>query len=152
MAVYSAPVLLMALNSIRTLADNKEQCKNLELVEKYSELMTSLKFNLAKSSELSILFKDFLTKAVDRLDSEKSRSSTLGLGRIKLIESLFYMIKFDLFNLKSSIPETKLFERLFGLMKKYQMNNVLHNEIVKVITFILESDEGETLVGNVHLY
>lgn len=56
-AIYSAPVLLTALTSIRQLADNKDECKNLELVEKYSELMTNLKFNLVQSSELSALFK-----------------------------------------------------------------------------------------------
>lgn len=126
-AIYSAPVLLISLTSIRLLAENKDQCKNVELVEKFSELMASLKFNLAQSSELSALFKNFLTKAVDRLDSEKARSTTLGLGRIKLIEALFYMLKFDLFSLKTAIPETRFFERLFGLMRTYHMNNVLHN-------------------------
>lgn len=35
-AIYSAPVLLTALTSIKQLDDNKEECKNLELVEKYS--------------------------------------------------------------------------------------------------------------------
>jgi hypothetical protein len=47
------------------------------------------------------------------------------------------MLKFDLFSLKTTVPETKLFERLFGLMRKYHMNNVLHNEIVKTISFVL---------------
>lgn len=89
--------------------------------------MTNLKFNLVQSSDLSALFKEFLVKAVDRLDSEQSSSTTLGLGRIKLIESLFYMLKYDLFSLKTAIPETKFFERLFGLMRLYHMNNVLHN-------------------------
>lgn len=35
-AIYSAPVLLTALTSIRLLAENKDQCKNVELVEKFS--------------------------------------------------------------------------------------------------------------------
>lgn len=110
--------------------------------------MATLKFNLAQSSELSNIFKTFLIKAVDRLDSTKSRSNTLGLGRIKLIEALFYMLKFDLFSLKTTVPETKFFERLFGLMRKYHMNNVLHNEVVKTITFVLETDEGASLISN----
>lgn len=59
------------------------------------------------------------------------------------------MLKFDLFNLKTTIPETKFFERLFGLMKTYQMNNVLHNEVVKILTFVLETDEGASLIPNV---
>lgn len=113
--------------------------------------MTSLKFNLAQSSELSALFKNFLIKAVDRLDSERARSATLGLGRIKLIEALFYMLKFDLFSLKTEIPETKFFERLFGLMKTYHMNNILHNEVVKILAFVLETDEGASLIPNVRL-
>lgn len=99
--------------------------------------MASLKFNLAQSSELSTIFKNFFIKAVDRLDSEQSRSTTLGLGRIKLIEAMFYLLKFDLFSLKTTVPETKFFERLFGLMRKYHMNNVLHNEIVKTLSFVL---------------
>ena len=113
--------------------------------------MASLKFNLAESSELSAIFKNFLIKAVDRLDCSQSESTTLGLGRIKLIEALFYMLKFDLFGLKSTVSETKFFERLFALMRRYHMNNVLHNEVVKILTFVLESDEGASLITNVNI-
>ena len=61
------------------------------------------------------------------------------------------MLKFDLFSLKTEIPETKFFERLFGLMKTYHMNNILHNEVVKILAFVLETDEGASLIPNVRL-
>lgn len=59
------------------------------------------------------------------------------------------MLKYDLFSLKTAVPETKFFERLFALMRQYHMNNVLHNEIVKIISFVLETDEGTSLLPNV---
>lgn len=58
------------------------------------------------------------------------------------------MLKYDLFSLKTAVPETKFFERLFALMRQYHMNNVLHNEIVKIISFVLETDEGTSLLPN----
>lgn len=147
-SIYNTPVLLCSLVSIRNLIDSKEQSKNPELVEKYQELMAFLKNNLAESSELSELFRDFFAKAVDKLNLTRRRSATIGMGKIKLIECLFFLIKFDFFNIQTVVPQTPFFARLLQLMREYEMNNVLHNEVVKILHFMLELEENNPLITN----
>jgi hypothetical protein len=87
--------------------------------------MAFLKNNLGESSELSELFKDFFLKAVDKINLLRRSSSTIGMGKIKLIE--FFLIKFDFFNIQTIVSQSPFFERLLQLMREYEMNNVLHN-------------------------
>lgn len=70
------------------------------------------------------------------------------MGKIKLIECLFFLIKFDFFNIQTVVPQTPFFERLLQLMREYEMNNVLHNEVVKILHFMLELEENHPLLTN----
>lgn len=147
-SIYNTPIMLCSLTSIRNLLDSKEQSKNTDLIDKYQEIMSFLKNNLAASSELTDLFKNFFIKAVDKLNLTKRNSTTLGMGKVRLVESLFFLIKFDLFNIQSVVTNTPFFQRLFQLVKEYELNNVLHNEIVKIVHFILELEEPQHLLVN----
>jgi hypothetical protein len=81
--------------------------------------MAFLKNNLAESSELTELFKEFFLKAVEKINLSRRTSSTIGMGKIKLIESLFFLIKFDFFNIQTIVSQSPFFERLLHLMKEY---------------------------------
>lgn len=116
-SVYNAPTLLCMLVSIRNLIDSKEQSKNAELVEKYQELLTELKKGLEENSGMSEMFTGFFKKAVDKLDLTKKNSPALGMGRIKLLEGLFLLIKFDFYSIQTIVPQTKFFGRLMHLAK-----------------------------------
>jgi hypothetical protein len=87
-------------------------------------------------------------KAVDKINLSRRRNSTIGMGKIKLIESLFFLIKFDFFNIQTIVPQSSFFERLLQLIKEYEMNNVLHNEVVKILHYILDLEENHPLITN----
>lgn len=110
--------------------------------------MTFLKGSLADSSDLGSLFRDFFKKATAKLHLTKSMSPTLGMGRIKLVESLFFLVKFDFYSIQTTVPESQFFQQLLHLTKEYELNNVLHNEVVKIITFVLELEQPNPLVNS----
>jgi len=69
--------------------------------------------------------------------SSESRSR-LGVGRMKIIETLRFILKENIMNVREIIGNNTIFlPTLFTLMKEYSMNNLLHNEIIKIIDIAL---------------
>lgn len=69
--------------------------------------------------------------------SSESRSR-LGVGRMKIIEILRFILKENIMNVREIIGNSTIFlSTLFTLMKEYSMNNLLHNEIIKILDIAL---------------
>lgn len=66
------------------------------------------------------------------------------LGTIKMVEILNYMLKEDLMLSRDIIVKKQmLWHNIIQIFQKYPMNNILHNEIVKLfdICFAIECEE-----------
>ena len=72
----------------------------------------------------------------------------LGVGRVKMIEVLNFILKREKVRLLLS-GRKDFFPLLFSLVKKYPLNNILHNEAFKLIAACLASETTE-LAENVH--
>jgi hypothetical protein len=59
----------------------------------------------------------------------------LGFGRVKIIEILNYILKENLLGSRVIFGSKQTaFDILFSLCKNYELNNVLHNQIVKMVS------------------
>jgi len=57
---------------------------------------------------------------------------------MKIIEILRFILKENIMNVREIIGNNTIFlPTLFTLMKEYSMNNLLHNEIIKIIDIAL---------------
>ena len=66
------------------------------------------------------------------------------LGTMKMVEMLNYMLKEDLMLSRDIIVKKQmLWPNIIRIFRKYPMNNILHNDIVKLfdICFVIECDE-----------
>jgi hypothetical protein len=58
----------------------------------------------------------------------------LGFGRMNIVEIISFVLKENILNARElAASESKFFPILLNLCKNYQDNNVLHNEIVKIV-------------------
>ena len=57
---------------------------------------------------------------------------------MKIIEILRFILKENIMNVREIIGNSTIFlPTLFTLMKEYSMNNLLHNEIIKILDIAL---------------
>jgi len=58
----------------------------------------------------------------------------LGYGRLKIIEIIRFILRDNVLQAKDIVAKTdNFFPTIFNLMKTYEMNNVLHNEIIRIL-------------------
>lgn len=80
------------------------------------------------------LLKSFLKKALDKLQITREERRTLGFGRVKIVEIMSFVLKQNIFRCQDlAAEESEFYPTLFRLCQNYQLNNVLHNEVVKII-------------------
>ena len=58
----------------------------------------------------------------------------MGYGRLKIIEIIRFILRDNVLQAKDIVAKTdNFFPTIFNLMKTYEMNNVLHNEIIRIL-------------------
>lgn len=69
----------------------------------------------------------FIDSSIQKLQISSDRPK-LGTGRVKIIEILRYILKENILSSKDIVAvKVNFFPTLFELVKKYDMNNMLHN-------------------------
>ena len=65
---------------------------------------------------------------------------------MKIIEILRFIIKENILNSKDIVAKTEqFFPIMLNLIKQYDLNNMLHNQIIKIIEIALTEPEGSLL-------
>lgn len=71
---------------------------------------------------------------------------------MKIVEIMSFVLKENVLNTRElASSETEFFPILFNLCKKYQFNNVLHNEIVRIVEIALNEPEDSAFLALVSL-
>lgn len=123
-AVYNAPILLSYLTNVPFVLPEDENVVN----------------EFIKLGEL------FIEKSCGKLQVDKRSRPKLGTGRMKIIEILRFIIKENVLNSKENVAKTaEFFPILFNLIRQYQLNNILHNEIIKILEIALGEPEDSLL-------
>lgn len=96
--------------------------------------------------EFKKLLEHFIQKSCEKLNVNAATRPKIGTGRIKIIEILRFILKENILSTKDIIGNTdNFFSILLSLMKEYPMNNLLHNEIAKIIETALTEPENTPL-------
>lgn len=69
----------------------------------------------------------------------------MGLGRLKIIEILRFIIKENILNTKEIVAQSNLFVLLLKLFREYPLSSLLHNEIVKILEIALDEEPSSPL-------
>jgi hypothetical protein len=73
-----------------------------------------------------------------------------GFGRMKIMEIISFALKENILNSRELVAcETKFFPVLFTLCKNYQYNNVLHNDVVRIVEVALNEPEDSKFLKSV---
>jgi hypothetical protein len=85
------------------------------------------------------------------LQASTENRPKVGIGRMKIVEILRFILKENILGAKDIIGnKTIFFPILFSLMRKYSMNNLLHNEIIKIIDIALAEPETSSINKVLH--
>ncbi len=96
--------------------------------------------------EFKKLLEHFIQKSCEKLNVNTAIRPKIGTGRIKIIEILRFILKENILNTKDIVGNTdNFFSILLNLMREYPMNNLLHNEISKIIETALTEPENTLL-------
>ena len=77
----------------------------------------------------------FIDRSLEKLNVTNRDRAKLGVGRVKIIEILNYILKENLLGSRAIFAlKEKAFEILFNLCRNYELNNVLHNQVVKMVS------------------
>lgn len=83
----------------------------------------------------------FVEKSCEKLQIDRRSRPKLGFGRLKIIEILRFIIKENVLNSKDIVAKSdKFFPILLNLVKEYDMNNMLHNEVMRIIDIALTEE------------
>lgn len=128
MSVYNAPILLTYLtNAPLVLPENKD------VIAQFKELLSS-----------------FVEKAIEKLKINKDTRRTVGVGRVKIMEILSFVMKENVLESREIVASNKgFFSTIIELCKNYQFNNILHNEFLKIINVALSEESGSPLLRSV---
>jgi hypothetical protein len=111
-SVYNAPLLFSYLTNVPFILPEEE----------------------AVVDEFRKLLEHFIDKSAEKLQVNNRDRPKLGTGRLKIVEILRFVLKESILNSKDVIAKKEeFFPILLNLFKNYEMNNVLHNEIVKIL-------------------
>jgi hypothetical protein len=100
--------------------------------------LTSVPFVLPEDevivSEFKKLLEHFVQKSCEKLTVTARSRPKLGTGRIKIIEILRFILKENILNTKDIVAKTDaFFPIIIALFRQYPLNNLLHNEIIKIL-------------------
>ena len=80
----------------------------------------------------------FIDKSLEKLTVANRNRAKLGVGRVKIIEILNYILKENVLGSRVIFAsKEKAFDILFKLCRNYELNNVLHNQVVKMVSLAL---------------
>lgn len=123
-SVYNAPILFTYLTNVPFVLPDDES-----VVEDFKSLLET-----------------FVDKSLEKLQVDARSRPKLGTGRLKIVEILRYIVKENILNTKEIVArKDNFFPTLIKLMKEYQLNNLLHNEIIKIVETALTEPENSTL-------
>lgn len=124
MSIYNAPILFTYLTSVPFVLPEDETI----------------------ISEFKKLLEHFVQKSCEKLTVTARSRPKLGTGRIKIIEILRFILKENILNTKDIVARTdNFFPILIGLFREYPLNNLLHNEIIKILEVALTEGENTPL-------
>jgi hypothetical protein len=127
-SVYNAPILFTYLTNVPFVLPDDES-----VVEDFKTLLET-----------------FVDKSLEKLQVDARSRPKLGTGRLKIVEILRYIVKENILNTKEIVAKKdNFFPTLIKLMKEYQLNNLLHNEIIKIVETALTEPETSTLNASV---
>jgi hypothetical protein len=123
-SIYNAPILFTYLTSVPFILPEEESI----------------------ISEFKKLLEHFVQKSCEKLTVVARSRPKLGTGRIKIIEILRFIIKENILNTKDIVARTEnFFPILINLFREYPLNNLLHNEIIKILEIALTEGENTPL-------
>jgi hypothetical protein len=105
-SVYSAPALFAFLTSVPFVMPEDEAVR-----AKFTELV-----------------EEFIEKSCVKLNVRAQDHPRIGLGRMKVVEILRFVLKEDILNSRQLIAKREsFFEILLTLLKEYPLSSLLHN-------------------------
>lgn len=120
-SVYNAPILQTYLTNVPLVIPQKSQI----------------------TEDLKMLLLSFLKKTLEKLKIKRESRPTLGFGRMKIVEIMSFVLKENILSARElAASESEFFPILFSLCKNYQYNNILHNEVVKIVEIALNEPEN----------
>jgi len=80
------------------------------------------------------ILESFIEKASEKLKVTREQRKALGFGRVKILEIFSFILKENILEARDTIGKKEdFFTILFELCRNYDMNNVLHNEVVRIV-------------------
>jgi hypothetical protein len=96
---------------------------------------------------LKLLLLSFIKKSLERL---KVKKPVLGIGRMKIVEILFLSARENILNFREMLgAEPKFFQVVLGLCRSHPYNNILHNEVSRILELVLREPEDSKLLKSV---
>ena len=123
-SIYNAPILFTYLTNVPFVLPQEEQ-----VIEEFRQLL-----------------QHFVDKSCDRLQLTARQRPKLGTGRLKIVEILRFILKENILNSREiAAAREDFFPILITLVREYQWNNLLHNEVVRIMELSLTEPEGSPL-------
>ena len=97
-------------------------------------------------SQFIKLGESFISKSVEKLQVDKRSRPKLGYGRLKIVEIIRFILRDNVLHSKDLVAKNEnFFPTMLHLMKTYDMNNLLHNEIIRILETALTEPESSEL-------
>lgn len=123
-SVYNAPMLLTYLTTVPFVLPEDQA-----IIDNFTQLLS-----------------EFVEKSCLKLNVQASSHPKLGVGRVKIVEILRHILKEDILKAREIIAsKDNFFPTLYNLLVEYDLNNLLHNEIMKILEVALLEKEGSSL-------
>ena len=123
-SIYNAPILFAYLTNVPFVLPEDPQ-----IIEDFKALL-----------------QDFVDKSVEKLQVSSRDRPKLGTGRVKIVEIIRFILKENILNSREIVAKSEnFFPTLIRLVREYQWNNLLHNEVMKIVEVALTEAEESPL-------
>lgn len=115
-SVYNAPILLTYLTTVPFVLPEDQT-----IIDNFTSLIT-----------------EFVDKSCEKLNVNSNSHPKLGVGRVKIVEILRHILKEEILKSREIVAaKDNFFPTLYNLMTEYNLNNLLHNEIMRILEIAL---------------
>lgn len=137
------------INSAKSYTNSEENIPQ-EVAPKPAELTDDIPLVKAMIDNLEHIT-NYIGNTSTGSEAVKSQYGTevvpFGSARLKILELIIISMKSNNRSIYQKIADCGLIKTLVGLIKKYEWNNMIHNQVEKVITLIIDSNNDDLKVA-----